>query len=217
MNPVVYQAEAARTDPDRSHRLQECAIGMHRDSGVGRAETSQLFHGVIGLTGEVGELAAAVERWVYYSQNLDTTNVREEIGDCLWYLGQICRAIGYDLNSAMDDNIAKLHKRFPEKFTIDQAAEENRDRAAEREAIARKHGADSERLDLNPHSDVPYAEQTGQGWAEPAEEVITVEVDPTDPWMVARTVASWLEGREYTRAMKYVAEQEKLYCGPIGP
>jgi NTP pyrophosphatase (non-canonical NTP hydrolase) len=87
------------------------------------------------MTGEVGELATAIEKWMWYGQVLDQTNIKEELGDLLWYIAELCNALNLNLADVMDCNIAKLQKRYPEKFTEQLAAEENRDRAAEREAI----------------------------------------------------------------------------------
>jgi NTP pyrophosphatase (non-canonical NTP hydrolase) len=93
---------------------------------------SWLLHSQIGLAGEVGELAAAIQRWLYYGKPLDRTNVIEELGDLCWYLAQACRAMDVKLEDVMKANIQKLLKRYPEKYTDFHAAEENRDREQER-------------------------------------------------------------------------------------
>jgi hypothetical protein len=87
------------------------------------------------LTSDAGEVAAAVERCVFYGHELDTTNLVEELGDCLWYIAQACNALDVSLSSVMEGNIAKLQKRYPQKFDEAQAEEINRDRAAERAAL----------------------------------------------------------------------------------
>ena len=95
----------------------------------------RLNHSVLGLAGEVGELAYAIEKWIQYGQPLDETNVKEELGDILWYLALACNALGVPMEEVMAANIAKLKKRFPERYTNQRAEEANRDREAEREAI----------------------------------------------------------------------------------
>jgi NTP pyrophosphatase (non-canonical NTP hydrolase) len=109
---------------------------------------TQLLHSCIGLAGEGGELMTAVQRWLYYGKGLDLTNIKEELGDALWYIAEACEAMGCSMAELMEANINKLSRRYPEKFTEHLAAEENRNRASEREAI----------------------EQMGNGFAEPAEE-----------------------------------------------
>jgi len=75
----------------------------------------RLLHGVIGAAGETGELLDAVKRSLFYGKPLDRVNLREEIGDTLWYLALICSELDYSFEEAMQQNIAKLRKRYPEK------------------------------------------------------------------------------------------------------
>ncbi len=75
-----------------------------------------LGHMIVGLSTEAGELLDALKKHKYYGRPLDVQNVKEEIGDCMWYLVQLCEEVGYSLDEAKVDNIAKLKKRYPEKF-----------------------------------------------------------------------------------------------------
>lgn len=93
----------------------------------------RLLHGSIGLATEAGELQDAVKRDLIYGQPLDRVNVIEECGDVLWYLVLILTAVGSTLEEAKARNIAKLRKRYPEKFTEAQAL--NRDYTEERQAL----------------------------------------------------------------------------------
>ena len=90
-----------------------------------------------GLADDCGELNGAVKKWLEYQQPLDKANVLEEIGDCLWRLAQAATAIGYTLEEVMEANIRKLELvRYKDTICnpID-AAEENRDRDKEAEAM----------------------------------------------------------------------------------
>lgn len=127
MTPNEYQQLAARTE------CNQVKAGERLNHGG--TLPVRLNHAVIGLAGEVGELAAAVERHVYYGQRLDETNIREELGDCLWYIALACNTLDTSIEYLMRSNIHKLKTRYPEKFTEDKAAEENRDREAERLAL----------------------------------------------------------------------------------
>lgn len=127
MDANVYQRLAERTECDQEAsgwRIQEGGLPVVR-----------LLHAAIGLTSDAGEFAAGVERYVYYGHNLDTVNLLEELGDCLWYIAQACNALEVSLSSVMDANIAKLRRRYPGQFDDQQAEEEHRDRAAERAAL----------------------------------------------------------------------------------
>lgn len=75
-----------------------------------------LGHMIIGLSTEAGELLDAYKKHEFYKRPLDTQNIKEEIGDCMWYLIQLAEEVGYSLDEAKTDNIAKLKKRYPDKF-----------------------------------------------------------------------------------------------------
>jgi NTP pyrophosphatase (non-canonical NTP hydrolase) len=135
MNPNVYQAAAARTeaDPCRSASRMESMLPVDPNSPDSlHLMPVRINHAVVGLAGEVGELAQLLERWVYYGQSLPIPDVEEEVGDCLWYLALLCTAVGIPMERAMEGNLAKLKARFPHKFTEEAAAK--RDPTAERKA-----------------------------------------------------------------------------------
>lgn len=146
MTPDEYQKLASRTRCPQHGTLIRMSSGhfyqaqRHKfpdHTGVHPPENSgaMLLHGVIGLTGEVGELATAVEHYAYYKKEFDRSNVIEELGDALWYIAELCDALDVSMEQVMSLNIMKLRKRFPEKFDHDLAKEENRDREGEAKAM----------------------------------------------------------------------------------
>lgn len=131
MDPTTYQQLAARTECD-----QEAArCRMYLGDGTTRLQAIRLNHAIIGALGELGELASELERWLYYGQPLDKANWKAELGDTLWYLALACNALGLDLGEVMEANIRKLQTRYPSKYSNDLAAESNRNRAQEQEAL----------------------------------------------------------------------------------
>lgn len=156
MDPSKYQELAGRTECDQEAALRRISPVLFRKDEA--LKPTRLLHACLGLSGEVGELATAVEHWIYYGQPLDIGNVSEEIGDCLWYLAEACNSLGLNMEEIMEANIRKLGVRYPDKYEDLRAVEENRDRMAEQaaaQAISDQH---------------PVYEQTGQGWAEPPED-----------------------------------------------
>lgn len=127
MTPNEYQQLALRTQADQWVIRQRIY-----NTGV---KATQLDNAARGLADDSGELSSAVKKWLEYGQPLDETNVIEEIGDCLWRLAQACEAIGITLEDAMRANIAKLARRYPNKYEDRLAAEDGRDRSAERVAM----------------------------------------------------------------------------------
>ena len=149
MNPNEYQKLAARTECDQWAALDRMVSYRPYEDVHTRQLESKLIpvranHAAIGIAGEAGELAAAIERWIYYGKPLDVINVKEELGDLFWYMAEMCNALQLDMGDIMAANIAKLRKRYPEKYTDELAAEENRDRAAEREVL--ENGGDVEKF-----------------------------------------------------------------------
>jgi NTP pyrophosphatase (non-canonical NTP hydrolase) len=59
----------------------------------------------------------------------DRAALVSELGDVLWYANVATKPLETDLGEVADLNIAKLEKRYPEKFTLEQAV--NKDVAAE--------------------------------------------------------------------------------------
>lgn len=129
MSPDEYQQLAMRTKCPQEHALKLLDRVDYTDAGA------QMLHAVLGLTGEAGELAGAIERYAYYQQPLDHTNIKEEIGDALWYLAELCSAFNWTMEEVMGANIKKLKTRFPDKFDYTLVAEENRNRKAEATAV----------------------------------------------------------------------------------
>lgn len=92
-----------------------------------------VMHCLVGMQTELGELADPFKKGIFYGREVDLVNVSEEIADTLWYVVNLCRLTGIDLEKALDNNIAKLKVRFPEKFTAENAIHRNLD--AERKEL----------------------------------------------------------------------------------
>jgi NTP pyrophosphatase (non-canonical NTP hydrolase) len=98
-----YQAQAART----SNRF----LGM-REKIIGYA---------LGLSGESGEVADRVKKFVAQGHDLDFEKIRDELGDVLWYVAELARAIGYSLSDVAESNVSKLRARYPEGFSEERS------------------------------------------------------------------------------------------------
>jgi NTP pyrophosphatase (non-canonical NTP hydrolase) len=100
---------------------------------ISTKRNSRLLHGGIGLATETGEILDAIKKHVFYGAELDTVNIEEELGDVLWYVAILCDELNLTLDQVCVKNIVKLQKRYPNKFTKDDAV--NRDLKAEREIL----------------------------------------------------------------------------------
>lgn len=91
------------------------------------------LHALIGVISEAGELAEALFDAAQAGEELDRTNVVEELGDILWYMSLICRSYGITMDQIAWINHQKLKARYGDAFTQDAAL--NRDLDKERAVL----------------------------------------------------------------------------------
>jgi hypothetical protein len=89
----------------------------------------RLLHAGVGIFTESGEALEALLAQ-FETGELDKVNFGEEMGDISWYQAIGFHASGGDLDECRAKNIAKLRKRYPEKFSTYDAV--HRDLAGER-------------------------------------------------------------------------------------
>lgn len=96
-------------------------------------ETIDLLHAAVGKLTEASEFADSVMGHLFEGKPLDKTNLIEEIGDGFWYDAIAANALGVSFEEIQQINLAKLKKRYPEKFTEECA--NVRDLDAERQVL----------------------------------------------------------------------------------
>lgn len=69
----------------------------------------------LGLAGEAGDVAGCIKKTLYH-KNDQTTGIRENLGDTMWYIAMICNTFGWDLEEVLGENIKKLQARYPRGF-----------------------------------------------------------------------------------------------------
>lgn len=95
-----YQAEAERT-----MRI------------VPGAEFAQYATWALGLTGEAGEVAEHVKKYIGHGHPLDVVAIKKELGDVLWYVAALSKLCGFTLRDVAAANSLKLRERYPNGFT----------------------------------------------------------------------------------------------------
>jgi len=96
----------------------------------------QLLHAAVGLCTESAEFLDVLKKAVFYCKPMtekELLNLEEELGDLCWYMAIAMNQLGTDFEKVQRRNIAKLKKRYPEKFSLDNA--ENRDLDGEVQAM----------------------------------------------------------------------------------
>lgn len=91
------------------------------------SKEQKMFHAVIGLSTESNELLDQFKKHVFYNRELDLVNLKEELGDVMWYIAILLRELDVKFEDVLDWNIEKLKKRYGEKFDTQKSIDRNID------------------------------------------------------------------------------------------
>jgi phosphoribosyl-ATP pyrophosphohydrolase len=86
------------------------------------------LHAAVGISGEAGELLDAVKKEWVYNKPLDYENVKEELGDLMFYITAMMIYCGISWQEVFQYNADKLAKRYVGLKYSDQAAQERADK-----------------------------------------------------------------------------------------
>jgi len=64
----------------------------------------------LGLNGEAGEVAEKIKKAIRDDKDLGD-ELKDEVGDCLWYIARLLDELGYDMSEAAESNLDKLFDR----------------------------------------------------------------------------------------------------------
>ena len=128
MNPNDYRKNADITD----HK--DYSPVTNRISG--NEELVKFTHFALGIGTEAGEIQDILKKALVYGKTIDKTNLKEEIGDLLWYVDRLCKMNNWTLEEVMEMNINKLKVRYGDKFTEEAAL--NRNLENERKVLENK-------------------------------------------------------------------------------
>lgn len=118
MQGKEYVELAMRTNDGKStERLGNKVLTIHNPI----VDMGGVLNGVLGLTGEAGEVADMVKKWVFHEKELDMEHFKKELGDVMWYMAMICYSMGLDLDEILQMNVDKLKARYPEGFDTARA------------------------------------------------------------------------------------------------
>jgi NTP pyrophosphatase (non-canonical NTP hydrolase) len=127
------------------NRYQEFVQGVtsresnSTDSFIARVESlaattpvnpSLLLTAGMGLSSEGGEFNELVKKVFFQGKPLDQDvryHMKRELGDIIFYWTNACRALGYDPNDVIQENVDKLSKRYPNGFSIERSEKREAD------------------------------------------------------------------------------------------
>ncbi len=72
-------------------------------------------HAAFGLMAEAGEVASLFQHF-YQGAEISKDEILKELGDCLWFISEMCDTYGVSIMEVMRLNIAKLRQRYPAGF-----------------------------------------------------------------------------------------------------
>ena len=87
-------------------------------------EQANLWHMATGIGGEAGEVEDVIKKHVIYQKPLDVENVKEELGDLLFYMSNLMQSVGLSFEEVLQHNVDKLSVRYSSgKYSNTQAQE----------------------------------------------------------------------------------------------
>lgn len=108
-------------------------LGVHANHGPADLTVSELLHACIGMSTEANEMLTTLKKHLFYNAALDVVNMKEELGDLMWFAAQCMRYFGWTLEEILDANKQKLVTRYGDGYN-DYSAN-NRDLTKEREGL----------------------------------------------------------------------------------
>jgi NTP pyrophosphatase (non-canonical NTP hydrolase) len=101
---------------DNSNKLEALIFQMRDLDGEIGVNISLLLTAGIGLASETGEFNEIIKKMLFQGKPLTEENrfhMMRELGDIMWYWTNACRALGYDPNEVIAENVRKLEARYP--------------------------------------------------------------------------------------------------------
>jgi len=118
-----YEHGAGEKDKDYANFVLSVFKTFPRD-------IESFLHAGVGISGEAGEILDALKKTWVYGKELDRENLKEELGDILFYIVALTEMLGTTLGEIQLGNIAKLEKRYPFGYS-DTAAQARADKLEE--------------------------------------------------------------------------------------
>lgn len=92
-------------------------------------EQANLWHMATGIGGEAGEVEDAIKKHVIYQKPLDVDNVKEELGDLLFYMSNLMQSVGLSFEEVLQHNVDKLSVRYSSGKYSNKQAQERADKS----------------------------------------------------------------------------------------
>jgi NTP pyrophosphatase (non-canonical NTP hydrolase) len=114
LNKYQHFVDAVTSQP--SNNVAVLIQRLHDLSQEPDLNISLLMTASVGLASEGGEFSEIVKKMVFQGKPFNEENrfhMKRELGDIIWYWANACRALGYDPNDVVAENVKKLESRYP--------------------------------------------------------------------------------------------------------
>lgn len=101
--------------------LNDYQFLAQRTSNKTLSPDDHLMNGMLGLAGETGECCDLVKKCFYQDGRDIRQKLKDELGDCLWYIAEAASAMGWTLEEIAQHNVDKLRRRYPEGFEAERS------------------------------------------------------------------------------------------------
>ncbi len=75
----------------------------------------------LGISGESGEVADIIKKYLYQGHAFNLAETINELGDIMFYIANLCNVLKIDLEDVMHNNLMKLRHRYPEGFDTERS------------------------------------------------------------------------------------------------
>jgi NTP pyrophosphatase (non-canonical NTP hydrolase) len=93
-----------------ANKYQDWTVTTAIYPGAGLEDDRELTYLALGLSGEAGEVADKIKKYLRDGK-LDIGGIVYELGDVCWYIARLADALGYDFEDLLTINHAKLEDR----------------------------------------------------------------------------------------------------------
>jgi NTP pyrophosphatase (non-canonical NTP hydrolase) len=81
------------------------------------SEKELILNMSLGLAGETGEVVDLIKKQMFHGHDTNLDKLKEEVGDVLFYIVNLCSAYGLSVEEIAIGNVEKLLKRYPNGFS----------------------------------------------------------------------------------------------------
>lgn len=113
---LLHMMEDGSSEPGDTVLLDAYQEEALRTWGAADDPFSSVLAAALGIGGESGEILDLVKKQYFHRKPTNLEDVRDELGDLLYYLAILAYEYGFTLRDVAQANVDKLRKRHPHGF-----------------------------------------------------------------------------------------------------